>query len=142
MERLLEFAGNHPLLSAGIAATVIAIIAHEIYQLKIGGRAVDTATATRLYNKENAVFIDVRGENAYVTSHLPGAVNVPGERIAQQGKRLARHKGRPAIVYGEPGRGVGKAIAALRESGFDTVYELRGGFAAWQEASLPVEGRS
>lgn len=141
MERFFEFAGNHPLLIAGIVAVVVAIIANEIYQLRVGSRAVDTATATNLYNRDDAVFIDLRGENAFLTSHLPGAVNVPMARIAQQKERLNRYRGRPLIVYGEPGRGVGKAITALREAGFDPVYELRGGFGAWQEASLPLESR-
>ncbi len=141
MERFLEFAGNHPLLMAGIVAAVIAIIANEVYQFVIGGRSVDTATAINLYNREDAVFIDVRGENAFLNSHLPGAVNVPMARIPQQKERLKRYQGRPVIVYGEPGRGVGKAIKELREAGFDPVYELSGGLGAWQEASLPLQSR-
>lgn len=142
MERLLEFAGNHTLLVAGIVATVVAIIANEIYQFVVGGRSVDATTATQLYNRENAVFLDVRGENAYLTAHLPGAVNVPAERIDQNPKKLARCRDRPVIVYGEPGRGLGKTLATLKAAGLDPVYELRGGLNGWREASLPLEGRS
>lgn len=142
MERLLEFAGNNPLLIAGIVATMVAIIANEIYQFVVGGRSVDTATATQLYNRENAVFLDVRGENAYLTAHLPGAVNVPAERVGQSQKKLQRCKGRPVIVYGEPGRGLGKTLAALKEAGLEPVYELRGGLNGWRESNLPLEGRS
>jgi rhodanese-related sulfurtransferase len=141
MERFFEFAGNHPLLIAGIVAVIVAIIANEVYQLVVGSRSVDTATATNLYNREDAVFVDLRSENAFLTSHLPGAVNVPMARIEQQQGRLQRYRGRPLIVYGEPGRGAGKAIKTLRAAGFEPVYELRGGFLGWQDANLPLESR-
>lgn len=141
MEPLLQFVIDHALLSAAIVGVTVAIIVNEAIQFRTGGRSVEPGTATRMYNKENALFVDIRGENAYLTAHLPGSINVPVERIDQNAEKLNRHKGRPIIVYGEPGRGVGRALKSLKGLGLDPVYELRGGLPAWQDASLPTEGR-
>lgn len=141
MDRVVEFATNHWILMLALVAVIVAIVVNETVLLLQGGRSVEPGTATHLYNRENAVFIDLRGENAYHKAHLPGAINIPQERLSTQTKRLNSYKGRPLIVYGEPGRGVGKALAALKAQGLDTVYQLRGGLPGWQEAGLPTEGR-
>ncbi|MDZ7810526.1 MAG: rhodanese-like domain-containing protein [Arhodomonas sp.] len=140
MERLVEFATNHPLLVLGTVGVIAAIIANEIY-LRIQARdAVDPDTATRLYNREDAVFVDVRDENAFVSAHLPGAINAPGTHLEQHRDRLERARGHPVIVYGNGG-GLASTVQAIRGMGHEPVYQLRGGFPAWAENGLPTEGR-
>lgn len=142
MDKLLEFAANHLLLVLGIVAVLVAIVANEIYQLMLGLGSVEASAATRLYNREDAVFVDLRGENAYHTAHLPGAINIPQEHLDAQGDRLKGCQGHPVVVYSDGGRGLAGVIKRLRNQGLDPVYQLRGGIQAWQEANLPTEGRS
>lgn len=142
MEQILEFASNNLMLVLALVAVVVAIAVNEFLIFRAGGSALTPETATRLYNRENAVFVDVRGENAFLNAHLPGAVNVPLERLEQQTNRLKRYKGRPVIVYCDTGRTSAKALGQLKEQGFDPVFQLRGGIATWQGEGLPVEGRS
>ncbi|MCS4505396.1 putative protein YibN [wastewater metagenome] len=140
MDKLVEFAADQWLLVLATVGVIIAIIANEIY-LRLQGRdAVDPETATRLYNREDAVFVDVRDENAFVSRHLPGAVNAPRSHIEQHGDRLERLRGRPVIVYGAGG-GLAAAARQLREMGHEPVYQLRGGYPAWEDKGLPTEGR-
>ncbi|HKJ94587.1 MAG TPA: rhodanese-like domain-containing protein [Gammaproteobacteria bacterium] len=142
MDKLLEFASNHLLLILGIVAVVVAIVANEIYQFLLGRGSVEASTATQLYNREDAVFLDLRGENAYHTAHLPGAINIPQEHLDAQSDRLKRCQGHPVVVYGDSGRGFAGVIKRLRNQGLEPVYQLRGGIQAWQEANLPTDGRS
>ena len=142
MDRLIEFAGNHPFLVMALVGVVAAIVVNEIIQLRSRGQDVDPGEATRLYNRENALFVDVRGENAFVTRHLPGAVNVPLAHLNERKGKLKVKPGQPVIVYCDSGRTAGRALGELRKDGFDPVYQLRGGLHAWQDAGLPTEGRS
>lgn len=142
MERIVEFATNHWLLVLGLIAVAVAIVVNEIILLLGGRGAVAPEDATRLYNRDDAVFVDVRGENAFHTSHLPGAVNVPLERLEQQLDRLRGYDGRPVIVYGDTAdRRATRARGRLDKAGLAGVYHLQGGIAAWQSAGLPTEGR-
>ena len=85
MDRLIEFAANHPFLVMALVGVVAAIVVNEVMQLRTRGQDVEPGEATRLYNRENALFVDVRGENAFVTRHLPGAVNLPLAHLEASG---------------------------------------------------------
>ena len=53
---------------------------------------------------KKAVLIDVRSLEEYQAGHIPGAVNIPADRIAAEKKRLPKDKAAPLIFYC---RGVG-----------------------------------
>lgn len=140
MDRFVEFAANNWLLVVATVGVILALIANEVYLRIQGQDALDPDAATRMYNREDAVFVDVRDENAYVAGHLPGAINAPSSHLDQHRDRLERVRGRPVIVYGAGG-GLAGTVKTLREMGHETVYQLRGGFPAWQDKGLPTEGR-
>ena len=54
--------------------------------------------------EKKAVIIDVRSPDEYLAGHIPGAVNIPAERIVAEKKRLPKDKTAPLIFYC---RGVG-----------------------------------
>jgi len=70
MERVIEFSLNHPLLIGALFAVLAAIIANEIINFRRGRFAINTTEATQLYNRDAAVFVDIRNENAFQKSHL------------------------------------------------------------------------
>ena len=43
------------------------------------------------------------------------------------------------IVYCATGNRSSTAAAVMRKRGFTSVFNLSGGFAAWQQAGLPVQ---
>lgn len=141
MDRVIEFSTNHPLLIASLLAVLAALVANEYLTYRRSRQAIDATDATRLYNQDAAVFIDVRNENAFQASHLPGAVNIPMAYIDQRQDRLKRFKQRTLVVYCDNGQRTLKAIQALEAQGWSDVRQLRGGINAWREASLPTEGR-
>ena len=141
MERVIEFSINHPLLIAALLIVLAAFVANEVMAWRRGRAALTTSEATQLYNRDKAVFVDVRGENAYQTSHLPGAINIPMEHLDKRQDRLKRFSDRTIIVYCDSGQRTLKAVNALTAQGWSNVHQLKGGLNAWREASLPTEGR-
>jgi len=104
-----------------------------------GGPWVSTARAVELINREDALVLDVRDPGEYGAGHILGAKNLALARIEEGGGELAKRKERPVIVYCDRGQRSRGAIAVLGKQGFERVYVLRGGFAAWREAGLPVQ---
>jgi rhodanese-related sulfurtransferase len=104
-----------------------------------GGPTVSTLEATQLINRQDAVLVDVREQAEYAKSHILNARNLPLSQLDAQIAGLDKWKDKPLIVYCETGSRSGAAIAALLKRGFAGAVNLNGGFAAWQQAGLPVE---
>jgi ArsR family transcriptional regulator len=83
--------------------------------------------------------LDVRPPEEYESGHIPGAINVPLERIEQCLKELP--KGQEVFAYCRGAYCVlaFEAVAALREKGFKA-RRLEEGYPEWKAAGLPVEG--
>jgi rhodanese-related sulfurtransferase len=64
---------------------------------------VDEVTAL-MTGKGKAMLIDVRSPEEYRDGHIPGAINIPAERIASEKGRLPKDKAARLIFYC---RGVG-----------------------------------
>ena len=104
-----------------------------------GGPWVNTLQATQLINREDALVIDVRDADAYAKGHILGAKSVPLAELARRSADLDKHKAKAVIVSCQNGDRSASAAATLRQNGFTRVHPLNGGFAAWQQAGLPVE---
>ncbi|RFA30670.1 hypothetical protein CAI21_03905 [Alkalilimnicola ehrlichii] len=141
MEQVIEFIGNNPILTTAFVAILTIIVIVEVRRMRSGGGDVEPGQATELFNKQNALFLDTRDENAFRKAHLPGAINVPGGSIDDRLNKLSRYKNRPVIVYCGTGLQSGRAVTRLRQEGFEQVYKLKGGFAAWQSAGFPLESK-
>ena len=49
---------------------------------------------------------------------------------------------RDIYIYGSTEEETALAATQLRNVGYENVSELRGGFAAWEAAGYPIEGKS
>ena len=104
-----------------------------------GGPWVSTVEAIQLMNREDALVIDVRDADAYAKGHILGAKSVPLADLVRRAGDLEKHKSKAVIVSCQTGDRSSAAAATLRQHGFSRVHPLNGGFAAWQQAGLPVE---
>jgi len=100
---------------------------------------VDTLEAVQMINRRDAVVIDVRDGGDYAAGHITNARNIPEGQIADRMKELEKFKSRPIIVSCNTGNRSAIASGILRKSGFNEVFSLRGGIAAWRQASMPLE---
>jgi rhodanese-related sulfurtransferase len=104
-----------------------------------GGPWVTSAEATQMINRQDAVLLDVREPGEYAAGHIIGARNVPLAKLEEGAAELKKLKSKPVIAYCGDGNRASKALGALRRQGFENVANLTGGYAAWQQAGLPVE---
>ena len=104
-----------------------------------GGPWVSTLQATQMMNREDALVIDVRDADAYAKGHILGAKSIPLADLGRRAADLQKHKTKAVIVSCQNGDRSAGAAATLRQNGFARVHPLNGGFAAWQQAGLPVE---
>ncbi len=84
------------------------------------------------------VVIDVRTPEEYASGHIPGAVHIPFDQVAQRIAEIDAPHG--VALYCMVGPRARKGESALLAAGYEKVFHLEGGLAAWQAAGLSVEG--
>ncbi|MEJ2513909.1 MAG: rhodanese-like domain-containing protein [Gammaproteobacteria bacterium] len=137
MDRLVEYAANHPFLAGGLVAVTVLVIGYEIRQRLRGGRDMGPLEAVGLINNDAAV-VDVRAPAQFDKGHVLNARNIPLSDFESAGGTLENLKGRPVVVYCDNGMASGRAVQMLRARGIEDVVNLRGGLNAWKAENLPV----
>jgi hydroxyacylglutathione hydrolase len=80
--------------------------------------------------------VDVRGHAEWEAGHLPGVANIPVGHLAERIAELPTD--RPLVVHCQSGARSAIAASLLQAHGLANVVNLVGGYAAWQQAGLPV----
>ncbi|MBI3371565.1 MAG: rhodanese-like domain-containing protein [Betaproteobacteria bacterium] len=134
----MDFVQNNLLL---IATAVIsgAMLLWPLVRRGTGGPWASTLEATRLINQKDAPMLDVREPAEFAAGHILGARNIPLAQIEARSAEFDKWKAKPVIVYCDSGSRANSAMALLKQRGFAEVYNLSGGYPAWQQAGLPVE---
>src|ERR1035438_8832548 len=104
-----------------------------------GGPSVNTLEATQLINRQDALVLDVREQAEFAASHILNSRGLPLSQIEARIGDIEKFKDKPVIVYCATGNRSSAAAAGMRQRGFSSVFNLSGGFAAWQQAGLPVQ---
>ncbi len=98
---------------------------------------IDQVEARALAARANdAVVLDVREDSEWRAGHLPGAMHIPYEQVAERAREIPA--GRPVIAYCLSGIRSSLAASILEQKG-RTTSNLRGGFTAWRNAGLPID---
>jgi len=99
---------------------------------------VTPAEAVLLVNREHALVLDVRENAEFAAGHIPDARHIPLGELASRAAELDAWKDKPVVVNCQSGMRSANACSLLRKIGFTKVFNLGGGFAAWQAAKLPA----
>jgi len=143
LARIPEFIGAHPMLSMGMVAVTVALVMNELSRFTRGYKAVSPSELTHLINRQNALVVDVSPLNDYEKGHIVGSKHVAMSQFDPESKLLGKVKENPVAVVCRNGMGSTNAAKRLAKAGFQKVYWLDGGIAAWQSADLPLaRGRS
>ena len=135
LDRLLAFAGNHMLLVLALMISFFVLIFTELRRKASGMVAVAPGEAVALIN-EDATIVDLRSADAFSRGHIVNAKSMPFDEFDAKKDKL--NKNRPVVAVGDSGVSSTKAVAMLRQSGFESAYSLKGGMTAWSQAGLPV----
>lgn len=96
-----------------------------------------TQFTDQFVNKQAArTLLDVRTPEEFASGHIPGAVNISVDSLAQQLSQVPQDK--PVVVYCHSGNRSAQAARILNDAGYKNIYDL-GGIIAWQQAGLPVQ---
>jgi len=88
------------------------------------------------------VLVDVREDNEWTKSRIPGAIHVGRGVLEMNIEARVPQKSTPIIVYCQGGGRSAVAADVLAKIGYTNVSSLSGGLAAYQTAGLPVDQSS
>jgi rhodanese-related sulfurtransferase len=137
MEQYLEFTANHPLLVGGLVLSFLLVIFSELRRKLRGVMSLDPQQAVKLINAD-AVVIDLRSQEAFARGHIVNSKNIPFDDLAANSDVIAKFRNKPIVAVCDAGMTSTRAVDKLRKSGLENVFGLRGGIAAWTQASLPL----
>lgn len=99
---------------------------------------ISVELARVLFERKQAVFMDVRGKASYEAEHIQGAMLFPLTAL-QEGKTPPLPVSTPIIVYCGCPHGLSEEAAEiLLRKGFQSVYVLDEGFYGWKEKGYPI----
>jgi rhodanese-related sulfurtransferase len=84
------------------------------------------------------LLLDVRTEGEFSSGHVPGAINLPLDRLRADAPELAGKAGGEVHVICQSGGRSMTASGQLAGWGFQPV-NIQGGTSSWRAAGLPVE---
>ena len=100
---------------------------------------ISPVAAEQLFNKHQAVILDVREDSEWQTQHIPGAIHIPLGQLSGRLEELKQYKDSPVIAQCRSGRRSAQASDVLKSAGFSKVYNLDGGLIAWDKAGLKTQ---
>lgn len=134
-----EFLLNNWALVLVFLASGAMLVAPDILGFAGPAGELGTLDATRLMNQGATLVLDVRDAQEFATGHLPRARHIPLADLSNRMSEIDKYKEKAVLVTCAKGTRSTRAARLLRRAGFKSVFHLKGGLAAWQQASLPVE---
>lgn len=141
MEQLIEFAGNHLVLSSAFVALLVLLVVTEIRRRGQGANELSTMEVVQLMNRKPTLLLDVREDREFEEGHIKDARQIPLGQINNRAGEIEKYKNKNVVAYCRTGHRSASACARLRKLGFESVYNLRGGITAWQRDNLPLSRR-
>ncbi len=97
---------------------------------------------SRMEGGGDFVLVDALAPLSYAAAHLPGAVNIPPDRVDELAPRRMPTVDSAVVVYCSSPSCDSSVEVALRliELGYRDVRHYAGGKRDWADAGLPLEG--
>ncbi len=92
---------------------------------------ISSEEAKKMMDEGNGyLIIDVRRSDEYESGHIPNAINIPNEVIAEEAEDKLKDKDQLLLIYCRSGRRSKEAAQKLVDLGYTNVYEF-GGILDW-----------
>ncbi len=137
MDRIIEFVGNHLLLSSALVVSFFLVIFSELRRKASGLINIEPSDAVKLINND-ALVVDIRSADAFGRGHIVNARNIPSDELDSRLASLEQYKSKPVVTVCDAGISSTRVVNKLRQSGFESAYGLKGGMNGWSQAGLPV----
>lgn len=97
---------------------------------------VPAEQAVALWQKQEAVLIDVRKNDAYQQEHISGAVSIPLDELESRLAEIPHD--RKVLLICHSGKGSDQANLILQKHGFTNTVSVDGGLLEWNKAAGKV----
>jgi sulfur-carrier protein adenylyltransferase/sulfurtransferase len=99
---------------------------------------IDAPGARDLLDRdEQAILVDVRGEDEWAGGYIPGATLVPLRELTERIEDVAPDKTTPVVLYCAVGARSLRAANALAELGYERPVSISGGIVDWLNRGYP-----
>jgi len=134
MESIGEFYSNNLLL-----IIVWMVLFYMLVNSFIKGKWDRTPLeVVQLINKDNSIVVDVRETSEFDAGHIADSIHIPLGDVKKRVNELEKYKNQTIVVSCRSGHRSSKAVSILRRSGYEQVFNLKGGILAWESEKLPV----
>ena len=99
---------------------------------------IDAKEFSKLINSDEGIILDVRTIDELNKGHIEDATNIDFYASDLTSKLNLLRKDSPVYVYCASGGRSSKAVAKMKDLGFNKVFNLIGGFGAWKSEGLKV----
>lgn len=141
-QQLQQFISSHQILVLAWVAIFIAVVFSFYKSATSKFKIIEHAQATRLVNKEEGVFLDLRSEDEFCAGHIVDSHHImPSEIRDNNIHPIEKYKDRPVILVDRNGFSAGSSADLLAKQGFSNVYVLKEGILGWRSANLPTVKR-
>ncbi|MFI1461989.1 pyridoxal-phosphate dependent enzyme [Nocardia carnea] len=97
------------------------------------------AELAEMIRARHTVVVDTRGAMAYRIAHVPGAINIPDDRLNDLFTHGTPFSRAHPVVFTCPTGDISRQFAATAQQTGHLAYSLDGGIAGWRAAGLELE---
>lgn len=137
MQALTVFIAKHQELVYTFGFLLAALSLVEFIRLRRQQFGLNPQEAVQLMNKEHAIVLDIRDNDAFRSGHIIDALSMPKAKSQDVIKKLGKNRTKPLIITCYTGTSAESIASELRHAGFHT-HILAGGMRAWSAANLPT----
>jgi rhodanese-related sulfurtransferase len=132
--QLIPFIANHWPLCLAFLAVLTLILINELLIQKQGPKQLTPDTMVHAINRDKAILIDMRDNEAFRQSHIINAKHM----ASPSAETLSKYKTKPFVLICARGLQSSPLAMKLRKQGFTDIMVLTGGISAWTAAGLPL----
>lgn len=89
-------------------------------------------------NDKKPVIIDLREVSSFATGHIKGAENIPFKKDNFLKRVSSYDRKAPILIYCGKGLKTSEAALLLKQSGFNDIYTIEGGFESWKNMGYEI----
>ena len=101
--------------------------------------SADSVLARTQKKDTSMVILDVRTPEEYAQGHVPGAINIPYDKLESRANELLAAKKKDVVLYCHSGTRAAIAAQTLKAQGFGKLLHLEGDMVKWTRENRPME---
>ena len=117
-----------------VAVSLVVLPRVTVYAAGQPYKNVDVQQFEKLRANTNNVVLDVRTKKEFEAGHMPGATNIDINAPDFSEKMAKLDKNKTYLVHCAAGRRSARACEKLGTMNFKQLYNLEGGYTAWEKA--------